>query len=337
MLSQKRWLSQSTVSFLILSLLCCIAFSILWIHAQRQSVAVPGGIATDVTDTQTVAVVGELFPGFVPSLPEGFTVAGKPEHYNSETLYEKINGKAPLYLDAGFVSLTTQRFVSSSDSSLWFEAFVYDMGSPQGAFSVFGAQRRADSATSSELTGSDHYLTENGVFLHHGPYYVECVGSAASDILLQAMTELAGQCIVVDLGGEKKSGEPGLSLFPQENIRPDSFTLILQDAFGAQMLTDIYVAKYDIQGSELTAFFSKRESPEQAGHIAQNYFQLLLDGGGRNVEGEEKFLVVELYGLFEVVFSVGPFVAGTHEAEDGDLALDLAEKLHTSLLNTDKQ
>lgn len=69
--------------------------------------------------------------------PEGFKGL-KIEEYSAENLYEKINGKAPLYLEAGFKKLTTQRFVSADDESIWMENYVYEYDEWQERF--FGLQ-----------------------------------------------------------------------------------------------------------------------------------------------------------------------------------------------------
>ena len=65
------------------------------------------------------------------------------EVYDSQNLYEKINGKAPTYLESGFRQLTTQRFASKKNPNLWSELYVYDMGSELNAYSVYSRQKRA--------------------------------------------------------------------------------------------------------------------------------------------------------------------------------------------------
>ncbi len=77
-------------------------------------------------------------------VPAGFETLSKAAVYNPENLYEKINGKAPLYTESGFEELSTQRFVSISDQGLWMELFVYDMAAIRNAFSVYSVQRRAE-------------------------------------------------------------------------------------------------------------------------------------------------------------------------------------------------
>ena len=62
--------------------------------------------------------------------------------YDSISLSDKINGKAELYLAAGFARLETQRFALTDNPGQWMERYLYDMGQHANAFSVFSAQRR---------------------------------------------------------------------------------------------------------------------------------------------------------------------------------------------------
>jgi len=72
--------------------------------------------------------------------PAGFKPLSQTQTYTSETLYEKINGKAPLYTEAGFKKLLTQRFVNKNDQTLWAELYLYDMTDVKNAFAVYSQQ-----------------------------------------------------------------------------------------------------------------------------------------------------------------------------------------------------
>ena len=87
---------------------------------------------------------------FVP-LPEGIQPLTSTEIFDARNLSDKINGKAELYLSAGFTRLVSQRFRDERATDLWMETFVYDMGNNQNAFSVFSVQRRQDAADASRV------------------------------------------------------------------------------------------------------------------------------------------------------------------------------------------
>jgi len=181
-------------------------------------------------------------PDLVSLAPAGLETLSKIEVYVSENLYEKINGKAPLYIDSGFEKLFTQRFISRDDENLWAELYVFDMAAIRNAFSVCSIQRRADADILSLFHPSFGYRTDNALYFVHGKYYVELVGSAESTQLFKAMTEIAG-----NITSKLKVGEveqiAELSLFPDENAVLGSAKLYLADAFGFDGLTDTFVRR----------------------------------------------------------------------------------------------
>ncbi|MBF0203601.1 MAG: hypothetical protein HQK67_04615 [Desulfamplus sp.] len=248
------------------------------------------------------------------------------ESFNNETLSDKIDGKAELYLPAGFKSLVCQRF-KHKDSDLWIELFVYDMGLAQNAFSVFSRQRR-DNSTPLTIT-QYAYQTENALFFAHGHFYLEIIASSPSSEALQLMIEL-GNAFIQDHSDlmSKKMDVP--DLFPSEVIDKEitnkktinktkettdknkettdknkeitdknkeeiildkeSITLITSDVFGFDRLDQVYTAAYLVNGASMTAFISKRDSSESARKLAEEYAAFLKNFGGNVIDSEIKDL-----------------------------------------------
>ena len=121
--------------------------------------------------------------------PPGQSPLSPPEAFDAASLSDKINGKAELYLSAGFARLHSQRFKDDSAGDVWMEVFVYDMQTPQNAFSVFSAQRRDDARTLDIAQYA--YQTPNALFFVHGPFYVEVVASDVSETIIQPMIAFA--------------------------------------------------------------------------------------------------------------------------------------------------
>ncbi len=129
---------------------------------------------------------------FLP-LPQGLVPLTTSEIFEAQNLSDKINGKAELYLSAGFARLVSQRFKDERMSDLWIEVFIYDMTNGHNAFSVFSAQRREDGVPLDMTLHS--YRTSNALFLVHGSYYVEIIASEASERVVQPMKLLAERFI----------------------------------------------------------------------------------------------------------------------------------------------
>ncbi len=329
MISVLQWSRQSVISSIILVVLCGIGASILWVHEQSEQPVFFSPLPAALQQTQSDLEPLELIPGAQLTLFPGFVLAGKHEQYDAESLYEKINGKAPLYFDAGFLTLVTQRFLLKEDPSLWFELFVYDMGSSLNAFSVYSTQKRAESKRNPDLEPFAHYQTENGLFLRHGPYYIEVIGSSKSEQLTEAMATVGEDLLRVDAG----DGEiTELQMFPRKNLVPNSFKLILHNAFGSEVLHNTFIAKYLLNDQPVTAFICRMENPTQAQETAKVYYQLLADSGGIAGTSVDSMQLVDLYGLVEIIFTIGPYVGGIHEGETRKEALEIAGRLRESLL-----
>ncbi len=264
-------------------------------------------------------------------VPAGFETVSKIEVYNSKNLYEKINGKAPFYIESGFEKLSTQRFVSENDQSLWMEAFIYDMAAVRNAFSVYSLQRRPEAESFAPMRFA--YKTGNALYFAHGKYYIELIGASESGVLFRAIAEVARK-IRANLSIDYDTAIDELALFPQENLVPGSIRLYQANAFGFEGLTNTFTAKYQLGNEAVTAFLSKRADSKDAEAVAEGYRNFLIENGGvvknatsKAIEGK----VVDFYGTTEIVFAAGSFVAGIHEAENQQAAEKLAEVLINKL------
>ena len=262
-----------------------------------------------------------------------FLSVGKAETYNTDNLYEKIDGKAPMYQEAGFIALTTQRFANSKNSELGLELYQYDMGNAKNAFSVYSRQKRADTADLTELGPSAFgYLAGNAICLSLGKYYIEMIGSSESDELVGGMKSMAKNLAAKLPPGDKdKIAE--LAYFPTEGTIAGSWKLQLDNAYGFDGLRDTYSAQYKVNEKAVTIFFSKRPNADEAGAVAKNYLDFLVTNGAKALSVDSELLkaagasVLDFYGNIEIVFPAGVFVGGVHEAENKQAAEKAAEVL----------
>jgi hypothetical protein len=240
---------ESAISILLLAILFLIGLAVFVKQSDfdmsRFGIGDASSLSAQVSETGMVEKPLFDFPS-----PAGFKKLSGPETYTPENLYEKIDGKAPLYIESGFVKLFTQRFVSQNDSNLWFEIFLFDMASARNAFSVYSVQRRADVEMWSAVQFG--YRTSNALYFVRDRFYVELVGSSESADLSGAMADaadkLAGPPFL--LSPESRGGEftemPELALFPQDNLVPGSAKLYLSGVFGFEGLSNTFVCRYKI-------------------------------------------------------------------------------------------
>jgi hypothetical protein len=262
--------------------------------------------------------------------PEGLNPLSSAENFGLENLSDKINGKAELYLAAGFVHLSSQRFTTKESPETWLETFVYDMGSTRNSFAVYSLQRRfeAEKIALSEFA----YKTENALYFVHGPYYVEMISSVAQEEMVELM--LAFGKNFVRNTPVTRAGIYELSAFPSKYLSEESISLLPSDGFGFERFDSIFTAQYIIEGTELTAFLSRRQSQAEAAELVETYTSFLVAQGGIEIELNLDIpggRLVEIMDTFELIFSEVDTLAGVHGAEDRKaaekLALMLQEKL----------
>ncbi len=259
---------------------------------------------------------------------EDLTPLSPVETFTAETLYEKINGKADLYLSAGFKALSSQRFTSGPAPDGWLEMFRYDMGESRNAFAVYTSQRREDAAAAD--IGDQSYRTSNALFFTHGPYYVEIVAAAASPAMDRQLNALAQAFVRATPVESAAIAEK--DLFPRAHLEADSIALIPSDAFGYDKLNQVFTAAYQLDGRRLTAFISRRGSPTEARELARSFYEFLITFGGEGLTSDpEKRGVVKIFDTYELIFSAGPYLAGVHEAADLKVGERLADMLSQKL------
>lgn len=265
-----------------------------------------------------------------PFVPQDMRVFGPLESFGPETLSDKINGKAELYLSAGFFSLRCQRFSSNMDPRWWMEVFVYDMGTRRQAYAVYSMQRRGEAAPSDITPFS--YDTGNALFFVHGRYYVEIIASVHSEAMTKAMLSF-GKAFVLKTSVEVEPIKE-LALFPKDDLEEGSITLFIADAFGFSGLNNCFTARYQLAGRELTAFISKKEAPGEAARVVAAYEAFLMANGGTAIPLEARLMpgaFVDILDTFELIFHHGQYVAGIHEAETQEAAEGLAWRLKRQL------
>ena len=320
---------ESFVGYGVILLLLIITGGILFKQSRfDQSVLKPGALQKELS-TQAISPLSPT-QDLLQYAPRSLTPLSPAESFGPENLSDKIDGKAELYLSAGFVGLVSQRFAIKDEPSVWMEAFVYDMGSPRGSYAVYSQQKRSDAR---EVEMGDYgYETENALYFIHGPYYVELVSSVAQKKMAEVMLSFAKNFISKTPVESNELNE--LALFPEKNLNKESIALLPSNGFGFDQFDSIFTAQYRVGDTELTAFLSRRKSQAEAANLVESYTSFLLKFGGTelksnlNISGAK---LVEIMDTYEIIFSRGSILAGVHGADDRKAAEELALLLNQSL------
>jgi hypothetical protein len=264
--------------------------------------------------------------------PNGFTPMSAEENFDSITLSDKIDGKADGYLQAGFVRLTCRRFVKKTNQEQWFEFYLYDMGLPRNAFSVYSSQKR-EGVTPRDFT-EFAYSTENAVFFAQGKFYVEIISSVKDKALTGDLIGMSKSFVAKQAAGNVKL--PELKYLPKENLDLGSISLISKNGFGYDKFDNIITATYLVQGKKILAFVSIRENAKNAEELKQGYDNTLSEFVGKERLQPETnqipgLIIADVFGEYEMVFAKGNVVGGIHSAPDKSLGEEIAVRLYKQI------
>jgi len=255
----------------------------------------------------------------------GFEPPAAIRRFDKDTLYEKIDGKAGMFLGYLFVELEFGTY-QKLQGDRQFDVYVYDMGEPANAFGIYRTERGPDVVT--RPLGREGYTSGASVFFWKGKYYVNVLGppdepGAAADAEKIALAVAAA---IADEGGPFWAE----AILPQAGLKKGSLTYKATDALGYGFLRGVFIAQYSAGGKDFQLFIHRAASPEQARSLFEQYARLNKPLTRRPCKGGE-LLVADSLGVFEAVFYNAHLFGGVTECEDAELAARQAEAFCTSL------
>ena len=318
--------SHTIISYIILCALVVIFIAILikqkHYYIPNTSIAEKNVIVNQSAGQKTSAWLSEQLLG------QDFKPANDVENYNAENLYEKIDGKADLYLQNGFVSLQCRRYSSKSSEQNWAEVYVYDMAKTKNAFAVYSGQKR--SGRKSLDWAQFGYKTTDSIYIAAGNFYFEIILSSDANGLLQVAEAGAKQLAALAL---KVPCEPfAIGFFPQDNLVTDSYRLIGKDAFGCEGMDNIFTAIY------MTAYIADMNDDNSSQALFEKYHKFLIENGGKELANTALpgSKAVELFGTTDIIFCYKNYFAGVRGSVPvGDLT-NMAASFKNSLSGTKK-
>jgi hypothetical protein len=260
--------------------------------------------------------------------PAGLRAMSAAEAFTPDTLSDKIDGKAELYLSAGFAALRCQRVELAAARGAWLEVFIYDMGRPENAFAVYSSQKRI--ATKDAGIGDYGYVAGNQLCLVHGQYYLELVAAEESEPVQRAATELARAFIANTAVSGHANVAQDEALFPAENMT-GAVMLLSADVFGFDQLDHTYVGRYREGADDFTLFISRRAGAAEAAKLAaalRDFF--VKDCGGKELPAPaapKGAVLIDSGGVFDGVFTTGALVAGVHQSPSRESAARWMQRL----------
>lgn len=254
----------------------------------------------------------------------GLKPLGPTESYTADTLFEKINGRAPAYFEFGFKDLATRSFGIPGQEGQYLDVFVFTMDSPVNAFGIFSMERGGEGA--SVDFALDGYRSEMGYFFRQGPAYIQVLASDVSEVIMapaeQAARALAAQFPIDDTGIQARSK------LPSDGQIPGSVNFIRKNAYGQAALKNTFEAKYHVGDSKLTYFAAAGN--EDTYQTLKAFFS---EYGSIKESGEQegaRFFVGENFGQFSIIHTDGETLTGVMNTDDADAARAFVERVQAA-------
>jgi len=246
------------------------------------------------------------------------------EFYNSDTLYEKIDGRAPAYQSFNFQQLRCRSFSVLAAAGSYVDVYEYRFDNPVDAFGMFATERDPKGKPTDFAT--DGYSGEMGFFFRQGAVYVQILASDQKPETMSMATAIAQ-----DRAKQLPVDETGLANrreLPAAGMIADSVGFIPENAQGQGSLKNVFQAKYTFEGSELPFFVMVASADETA--AGWKSFQDFCARFGKiellpDVNGGKIFRT-QLFGKWKVVYQRDNQLGGVFDATDADKARAFVEK-----------
>ncbi len=246
------------------------------------------------------------------------------EFYNSDSLFEKIDGRAPAYQNFNVVGLRCRSFNVIAAAGSYVDVYEYRFDSPVDAFGMFSLER--DPKGGPLDFAPDGYSGEMGYFFRQGAVYVQIIASDVKPETLAAAKAIA-QNRAKELPADD-SGLAGRRKLPAAGMIADSVSFVPENAQGQAAFKDVFQAKYNFDGAELP-YFIMVATPDDAAKAWKSFQDFCARFGKAenlpDVNGG-KIFSAQVFGKWKVVYQRDGELGGVFDAADETKAQAFVEK-----------
>jgi len=201
--------------------------------------------------------------GMLPEV-DGWNITEKIEVFDSENLFDRINGAAPLFIENNFREMTSMEYTKRDD---YITIQAYRHASPEDAFGMYASER------SPELKhfpfGGEAQGDDVSMFFFSGNIYVKMWSRSSEDVseVLQSIADDFAKNI------DNDATYPAIvQAFPDENKIQFSEAFITSSYIGHEFLKNVYVAKYKEDDKPFQLFVVDAKTEDGAKDVLNKYF-----------------------------------------------------------------
>ena len=270
-----------------------------------------GGLALALIAGGVLAAAGQA-PAPACNLVPGWAQAGPARSYESQNLFEYMDGNAEGYLIYGFVKM---QGVTCQKGDVTFVIDLSDFGDSDSAYGMFTSN--VDGRQPTQKIGINGQIVPRRAFFARGRYFLEIGANPEGDHTpaLQAWTAALDKVIP----GSTSLPLP-LAWFPAEQRQ--SLRLVPESVLGIRMLKRGYAAQYDYG----KAFVVLEATPQSAGGIMEQLRKRFGETTPTAI-ADEAFQATDQYLGRLCVFRKGPYIGGYAISRDGMDPVSLSKAL----------
>jgi hypothetical protein len=256
---------------------------------------------------------------------EGIKPMSDTEFYTSDSLFEKIDGRAPAYQGYHVQQLRCRSFSVVAAAGSFVDVYEYRFDSPVDAFGMFALER--DPKGKPLDFAPDGYSGEMGYFFRQGAVYVQIIASDEKPATLAQATAIA-QNRAKQLPADD-SGLAGRRKLPAAGMIADSVAFVPDNAQGQADFKDVFQAKYNFNGAQLPFFIMVAPAPGDAAKAWKSFEDFCGRFGKAqplpDINGG-KIFSAQVFGKWKVVYQREGELGGVFDAADADKAQAFVEK-----------
>jgi len=229
-------------------------------NIRKSVIALAALISVNMLFSQTP----EQLRSYLPEIA-GWTLADETEVFDSENLYDRIDGAAPLFLENNFVEMTSLEYKKGDD---YITIQAYRHATPEDAFGMY-ASERSDEMEHFDFGGEAQGDATN-LFFFAGSIYVKMWTNSDDDVA--ATLRSVGKALSEKI--DAKAAYPAVTqLFPVKGKIAWSDYYITKGYIGHEFLKSVYVAKYKPEDTEFQLFVLDGKTAEGVGETLAAYFK----------------------------------------------------------------
>ncbi|MBF0502489.1 MAG: hypothetical protein HQM09_20290 [Candidatus Riflebacteria bacterium] len=217
--------------------------------------------------------IEELLPA--ANFLDGWTMEEKVETFSRETLYERIDGEAEMYLPYGFESLVSTYYgMGAKENRSSLAVDIFKMGSSLDAFGIYSNYR--DSEDEAIKVGVDGVISESQLMFYQDRYFIHLSASGSKKPDRKAFIACAEAI-------SKKLPPPLLpkefELFKAPGISPRTEKYVAESLLGYKFFHKGFTEEAVIEGKPVKLFIVLTESEAAASDTLGLYFEYLKKEG----------------------------------------------------------